>query len=55
VARAAVLTHEDMRATNTFDRPDTVQLSELPVSVAGDTAHLTIPRQAVAALTLRLA
>jgi alpha-N-arabinofuranosidase len=54
-ARATVLTHEDMRATNTFERPDEVHLGPLPAQVSGDTVTLTIPRQAVVAVSLRLA
>jgi alpha-L-arabinofuranosidase len=54
-ARATVLTHPDMHAANTFEQPDNVRLAELPVSVAGDAASVALPRQAVAALALRLA
>jgi alpha-N-arabinofuranosidase len=54
-ARATVLTHEDMRATNTFERPDEVGLAALAAQVSGDTATITIPIQAVVAVSLRLA
>ena len=54
-ALATVLTHEDMRATNTFERPDEVHLGPLPAQVAGETVTLTIPKQAVVAVSLRLA
>jgi alpha-N-arabinofuranosidase len=54
-ARATVLTHEDMHATNTFERPDEVHLAPLPAQVSGETVTLTIPRQAVVAVSLRLA
>src|SRR3989442_11561861 len=54
-ARATVLTHEDMRATNTFERPDEVGLSALAAQVSGDTATITIPIQAGVAVSLRLA
>jgi len=53
--RGTVLTHEDMRATNTFDDPDNVSLSALAVEVSGDAAHVTVPRKAVVALDLMLA
>ena len=43
-ARATVLTHEDMRATNTFDRPDEVA-----------PAALAVPKQSVVAVLLELA
>jgi alpha-N-arabinofuranosidase len=53
-ARATVLTHEDMHATNTFDRPDQVGLKPLPVEVSGDTASVTLPKQSVIAVALQL-
>ena len=52
--RATVLTHPDMHATNTFDRPDEVGLAPLAVSVSGNTASVTIPKQAVVAVSLQL-
>jgi alpha-N-arabinofuranosidase len=54
-ARATVLTHEDMHATNTFEKPLEVGLAALAAQVSGDTVTLTIPRQAVVAVSLRLA
>jgi alpha-L-arabinofuranosidase len=53
-ARATVLTHEDMRATNTFDKPNEVGLAPLAVTVSRDTATIQIPKQAVVALSLQL-
>jgi alpha-N-arabinofuranosidase len=53
--RATVLTHPDMHATNTFERPSEVGLASLAVQVSGDTATLTVPKQAVVAVSLRLA
>jgi alpha-N-arabinofuranosidase len=53
-ARATVLTHEDMRATNTFQSPHEVGLAALAAPVSGDTATVTIPKQAVVALSLQL-
>ena len=52
--RATVLTHEDMHATNTFERPNEVGVAALPVQVSGDAASITIPRQAVVAVSLHL-
>jgi alpha-N-arabinofuranosidase len=54
-ARATVLTHPDMRATNTFEKPDEVVPMALAAPVSGDTATLTIPRQAVVAASFHLA
>jgi alpha-N-arabinofuranosidase len=53
-ARATVLTHEDMHATNTFEKPNEVGLADLAARVSGDTATVTIPRQAVVAVSLQL-
>jgi alpha-L-arabinofuranosidase len=53
--RASVLTHEDMAATNTFDRPDNVAPAPLAVKTTGDAAQLTIPRRSVVALELEVA
>jgi len=53
--RATVLTHPDMHATNTFERPNEVALAALAVQVSGDTATITIPKQAVVAASLELA
>ena len=53
-ARATVLTHEDMHATNTFERPDEVGLAALAAQVSGDAATVTIPKQAVVAVSLQL-
>jgi alpha-N-arabinofuranosidase len=54
-ARGRVLTHEDMHATNTFEKPNEVGLSDLVARVSGDTATVTIPKQAVVAVSLQLA
>ena len=53
-ARAMVLTHPDMHATNTFEKPDEVGLATLAAAVSGDTATVTIPKQAVVAVSLLL-
>ena len=54
-ARATVLSHPDMRATNTFDRPDEVALKPLDAPVAGVRAAVRLPPRSVAAVSLRLA
>jgi len=54
-ARATLLTHEDMRATNTFEKPDEVVPRALAAPVSGETAAITIPRQAVVAASFHLA
>jgi alpha-N-arabinofuranosidase len=53
-ARADVLTHEDMHATNTFDKPDQVRLTTMPAQVTGDVATIALPKQSVVAVTLSL-
>src|SRR5437867_2627684 len=52
--RATVLTHQDMHGTNTFERPNEVVLAALPAQVSGDIATITIPKQAVVAVSLQL-
>jgi alpha-N-arabinofuranosidase len=54
-ARATVLTHPDRHATNTFEKPNEVALAALATQVSGDTATVTIPKQAVAAVSLQIA
>jgi alpha-N-arabinofuranosidase len=51
--RAIVLTHEDMMARNTFDRPNEVKLEPLSVTVRGQGAEVVIPKQSIACLELR--
>jgi alpha-N-arabinofuranosidase len=53
--QGVVLTHEDMTATNTFDDPDNVTPTALPVNVISDAAHVTVPPRAVVALELLVA
>ena len=54
-ARATVLTHQDMHATNTFEKPDEVALAALPATISGDAATVAVPKQAVVAVSLQLA
>ena len=52
--RAMMLTHPEMTAHNSFDRPDEVKPAALPVTMRGNAVEVTIPQRAVAALELRL-
>jgi alpha-L-arabinofuranosidase len=52
--RRTVLTHADMRARNTFDKPDVVRPSQLSVRIDGAHVLLDVPNHSVAALALRL-
>jgi alpha-N-arabinofuranosidase len=47
-ARARVIAHEDMRATNTFANPEQVKPVPLAVNVGADALELTLPKQSVA-------
>lgn len=53
--RGQVLTHPDMRARNSFEKPEEVRLAPLTVVNRAAGVEVTIPKQAVAALQLRLA
>ncbi len=53
--RGSVLTHPEMHATNTFDKPNELGPAPLAVSISGATATVTIPKQSVVALSLELA
>jgi len=46
-ARGLVLTHQDMRATNTFADPDEVKPAAYPVRVVADALVLILPKQSV--------
>ena len=46
-ARGLVLTHQDMRATNTFADPDEVKPAAHPVRVIADALELSVPKQAI--------
>jgi alpha-N-arabinofuranosidase len=54
-ARGLVLTHQDMRATNTFAKPEEVKPMAHPVTVAGDTIELSLPKQSVSLIDCRIA
>ena len=53
-ARGQVLTHGDMAAANNFEAPEMVKPASLPVSEAGSEVRVRVPKQAVAALELRV-
>jgi alpha-N-arabinofuranosidase len=46
-AKGVVLTHQDMRATNTFTKPDQVKPTPYPVKIEGNALALTMPKQSV--------
>jgi alpha-L-arabinofuranosidase len=46
-ARGRILSHPDMRATNTFADPDQVRPAAHPVRVVADALGLSVPKQAV--------
>jgi alpha-N-arabinofuranosidase len=54
-ARCVALTHSDMRARNTFQNPDEVRPSSLPVKIGNDGVVVALPKHAVAALEIQLA
>ena len=54
-ARGQVLTHSNMAAANTFQNPNEVKLSQLPVSVVANDLSVVIPKQAVAGIEIDLA
>jgi len=49
-----VLTHEDRQATNTFAMPNVVSLAPWPATVDGQSVRVTIPKQAVVSLAMRI-
>jgi alpha-L-arabinofuranosidase len=46
-AQGKVLTHSDMRATNTFHDPEEVKPASQRIKVNGDALQLLVPKQAV--------
>jgi alpha-N-arabinofuranosidase len=46
-AQGQVLTHQDMRATNTFTAPEEVKPAVHSVKVVGDVLEVTLPKQSV--------
>jgi alpha-L-arabinofuranosidase len=54
-ARGLVLTHPDMRATNTFAKPNEVKAMPQDVKVARDALELNLPKQSVTMIDCRIA
>jgi alpha-N-arabinofuranosidase len=52
--RGTVLTHPDMTARNTFDRPDEVRPLPQPVTLRANGAEVTLPPRSVVSLELRM-
>jgi alpha-N-arabinofuranosidase len=52
--RGTLLTHADMTAHNTLDKPNEVQLATLPVTVRGNRVEISIPQRAVVLLELKI-
>jgi alpha-L-arabinofuranosidase len=44
-----------MIAANSFEKPDEVKPAPMRVALSGDSATVTLPKQSVAAVLLRLA
>lgn len=55
VVPGAAHTHNDMRARNTFQNPDEVKLSSLPVKIGNEGVIVALPKRAVAAVEIQLA
>lgn len=54
-ARGQVLTHADVRATNTFEKPEEVQPVAQPVTLAGGAIELTVAKQSITSIECRIA
>jgi len=52
--RGVALTHDDMTARNTFDRPDEVRPSPMPVRMGANSVEFTLPARSVVSLELRM-
>jgi alpha-L-arabinofuranosidase len=53
--RGSILTHSEMNAGNTLDRPNEVKLAPFPVTVRGNGTEISVPKHAVVSLQLRMA
>ena len=53
-ARGVVLTHAEMTARNTFDRPEEVKLVPLPVTLRGSVVEVVLPKHAVVSLEVNV-
>jgi alpha-N-arabinofuranosidase len=54
-ARGLVLTHQDMRATNTFASPDEVKPAAHAVRVGADGLELSLPKQSIVLVDCQMA
>jgi alpha-N-arabinofuranosidase len=52
--RGVVLTHADMTARNTFDRPEEVKLAPIPVTLRGGQIEVAIPKHAIVSLEVKV-
>jgi hypothetical protein len=52
--RGTVLTHADITAHYTLDKPNEVQISTLPIRVRGAKVEVSIPQRAVVLLELKM-
>jgi hypothetical protein len=50
-----MLAHDDRQAANTFARPSEVSLAPIRATMDGQGVRLTIPKQAVVSLSIRMA
>jgi alpha-N-arabinofuranosidase len=53
-ARGIILTHADMTARNTFDRPEEVKLAPFPVTLRGGALETAIPKHSIVLLEVRM-
>jgi len=53
--KGTILTHTEMTAGNTLDRPNEIKLSALPVVVRNNRVEISIPQRAIVALELKIA
>jgi alpha-L-arabinofuranosidase len=52
--RGTILTHADMTARNTLDKPNEIQLAPFPVTVRGDRVEISLPPRAVVLLEMKM-
>jgi len=53
--KGSVLTHAEMTAGNTLDRPNEVGLAPFPVNTRSGQVEISIPRHAIVSLALKIA
>ncbi|RSL15345.1 alpha-N-arabinofuranosidase [Edaphobacter aggregans] len=52
--KGTILTHTEMTAGNTLDRPNEIKLSALPVVVRNNRVEISIPQRAIVAMELKI-